>query len=181
MSQQSMYTSIWGTTDAINNTPTLSFNSHQAEFPSHVKQEEISYGFKAQDTAEFDEICLAIDGILVWTVQTTRAECEQLQIGEQQFHCWWRDKFGMVLMAGCDQMRLFCWADIFHPGKVYDYLSFAASGLGVNLERNNNVQLNSSGLPDQLLGSGHHFQDLPHQRRPVFPDKEATIPMDEIH
>ncbi|KAL7477088.1 hypothetical protein ACHAW6_002907, partial [Cyclotella cf. meneghiniana] len=50
------YTSIWGITDAINNTTTLSFNSHQAEFPSHVKQEEIAHGFKAQSTAEFDKI-----------------------------------------------------------------------------------------------------------------------------
>ncbi|KAL7485249.1 hypothetical protein ACHAW6_010848 [Cyclotella cf. meneghiniana] len=80
MSSQSMYTSIWGTTDAINNTPTLSFNSHQAEFPMHVEQEEIAHGFKAQSNAEFDKICLADGVMLVWTVQPTRAECDELQI-----------------------------------------------------------------------------------------------------
>ena len=304
MSRQSVYNSIWGTTDAINETPTLSFNNHQAEFPSHAEQEEIARGFKARSTAEFDKVCLAVDGMLIWTEQPSRADCEELQIGERQFHCWRKDKFGMVLMAGCDSMCRFRWADIRHPGKASDYLAFATSDLGIKLEKDNNGiikpgytmigdnawvprpwmatpipgneitatddaynfyhsqlritiercfgifvhrwgvlrrplsvsilkvpalimclmklhnfcinnksyctpatlevdehrirrvastrgntvtnrhasgnRLNSRGLPDELLGSGHHFRDLPRNRRPVFADEEEAIPMEKM-
>ena len=65
MSQQSVYRSIWGTTDAINATASLSLNQNNAEFPSHEEQEEIAKGLTLRSKAGFDRICLAVDGMLV--------------------------------------------------------------------------------------------------------------------
>ncbi len=138
ISRQSVYRSVWGTTDAINATPSLSFNQNNAEFPSHDEQAEIAEGFKLRSRAGFDKICLAVDGMLVWTVQPTAADCKELKVGERQFHCARKDKFGMNLMAGCDHMCRFWWADLRHPGLTSDYLAFATSDLGVQLEHDNN-------------------------------------------
>jgi len=138
MSRQSVYRSVWGTTDAINATSSLSFNQNNAEFPSHEEQEEIAEGFKMRSRAGFDKICLAVDGMLVWTVQPSRADCEELRVGKRQFHCARKDKFGMNLMAGCDHMYRFWWADIQHPGFTSDYLAFATSDIGLKLEHDNN-------------------------------------------
>eukprot|EP00804_Cyclotella_cryptica_P001469 CCRYP_003704-RA/>CCRYP_003704-RA protein AED:0.31 eAED:0.31 QI:0/-1/0/1/-1/1/1/0/136 len=131
MSRQSVYRSVWGTTDAINATLSLSFNRNNADFPSHEEQKEIAEEFKMRSKADFDRICLAVDGMLVWTVQPTAADCVELRVGERQFHCARKDKFCMNLMAGCDHMCRFRWADIRHPGLTSDYLAFATSDLGV--------------------------------------------------
>jgi hypothetical protein len=145
MSRQSVYDSIWGTTDAVNQTKSLDFNADGAEFPSHEEQEEIAKGFKAMSAAQFDRIVLALDGMLVWTVQPTSADCDVMKVGERQFHCFRKDKFGMNLMAGCDHLCRFRWADIKHPGKASDYLAFATSSLGLKLEQPNN----------NIIKSGH--------------------------
>ncbi|KAL7483798.1 hypothetical protein ACHAW6_009449 [Cyclotella cf. meneghiniana] len=143
MSRQSIYQSVWGTTDAVNATSSLSLNRDNAEFPSHDEQEEIAEGFKLRSKAAFDKICLAVDGMLVWTVQPTRADCEELRVGQRQFYCARKDKFGMNLMAGCDHMCRFRWADLRHPGLTSDYLAFATSDLGVQLEHeSNNIMKN---------------------------------------
>lgn len=76
--------------------------------------------------------------MLIWTVQPTAAQCEVLRVGERQFHCYRKDKFGFVLMAGCDHKCRFRWADIRHPGLTSDYLAFATSDLGLKLEHDNN-------------------------------------------
>ena len=78
MSQQSVYRSVWGTTDAINATASLSLNQNNAEFSSHEEQEEIAKGFMLRSKTGFDRICLAVDGMLVWTVQPTSADCKEL-------------------------------------------------------------------------------------------------------
>ncbi len=76
LSRQSVYRSVWGITDAINSTLSLSLNQNNADFPSHEEQEEIAKGFKVRSKAGFDKICLAVDGMLVWTIQPTAADCE---------------------------------------------------------------------------------------------------------
>ena len=86
MSHQSVYDSIWGITDAVNKTKSLDFNADGAEFPSHVEQEDIAKGFKAMSMAHFDQIVLAVDGMLVWIVQPNALDCEVMSIGGRQFH-----------------------------------------------------------------------------------------------
>ena len=61
----------------------------------------------------------------------------KLRVGLRQFHCARKDKFGMNLMAGFDHKCGFRLADIHHPGLTSDYLAFAISDLGVELELNN--------------------------------------------
>ncbi|KAL7479198.1 hypothetical protein ACHAW6_004940 [Cyclotella cf. meneghiniana] len=138
ISRQSVYDSVWRTTDAVNATSQLSFNQHGAQFPSNDEQGEIADGFKVRSKAGFDKICLTVDGMLIWTVQSSPAQCEKLSVGERQIHCYRKDKFGIVLMAGCDHMCRFWWADIRHPGLTSDYLVFATSDLGLKLEHDNN-------------------------------------------
>ena len=143
MSRQSVYDSIWGTTDAVNKTKSLDINADGAEFPSHKEQEDIAKGFKAMSLAQFDQIILAVDGMLVWTVQPTAVDCEVMNVGERQFHCFCKDKFGMNLMAGCDHLCRFHLADVKHPGKASYYLAFARSPLGLKLEQpNSNIVKN---------------------------------------
>ncbi len=49
----------------------------------------------------------------------------------------------MNLIAGCDHLCQFCWADVKHPGKASDCLSFATSPLGLKLEQpNSNIVKN---------------------------------------
>ena len=76
--------------------------------------------------------------MLVWTIQPTTAHCEELRVGERQFYCARKDKFGMNLMAGCNYMCRFWWADIRHHGLTSDYFAFATLDLGVELEHDNN-------------------------------------------
>eukprot|EP00804_Cyclotella_cryptica_P007281 CCRYP_002524-RA/>CCRYP_002524-RA protein AED:0.23 eAED:0.24 QI:0/0/0/1/0/0/2/0/137 len=77
---------------------------------THEEQEEIAEGFKLRSNAGFEKICLSVDGMLVWTAQPTAADCEELRVGERQFHCARKEKFAY---------------------------SAATSDLGVELEHNN--------------------------------------------
>ena len=42
------------------------------------------------------------------------------------------------------------------------------------------VRMDSRGIPVEILGSGHHFADLPRQRRPEFTSSEDVIPMETM-
>ncbi len=138
MSRSAVYDSAWGTVDVVNKMPSMAFNRDSADFPSHDEQTEITKGFVAMSSAGFDNIFLAIDGMLIWTTQPSASDCKELSMGERLFHCFRKDKFGMVLMAGCDHLCRFRWADIRHPGVTSDYLAFATSELALKLERTNN-------------------------------------------
>ena len=134
MSRSSVYKSAYGVVNVVNDCPSLSFNENSAEFPSHAEQEEIAAGFLEKSAAGFDKVILALDGMLVWTIQPSRKDCEYLKIGERMFHCYRKDKFGYLLMAGCDHKCKFRWADIRHPGACSDYLAWITSDVGKELE-----------------------------------------------
>ncbi|KAL7482050.1 hypothetical protein ACHAW6_007737 [Cyclotella cf. meneghiniana] len=138
MSRSSVNKSIWDTTCTINQTKNMPFNIDGAEFPSHEEQELIAQGFKAQSKAGFDKIVLAVYGMLVWNIQPTSEYCEIMQVGDCSFHCFRKDKFGMNLMAGCDHLCRFHWADLKHPGNTSEFFAFLTSPLGSKLEHDNN-------------------------------------------
>jgi hypothetical protein len=71
--------------------------------------------------------------MLVWTNQPTKQDCLDVGIGEHSFHCYRKDKFGMLLLAGSDARCRFKWADITHPGCASDYTAWVTSGLGMKL------------------------------------------------
>ena len=134
MCRQSVYKSVYGVVDCVNREKSLSFNMNNAEFPSHEEQREIAKGFYKKSAADFDKVMMAIDGMLVWTIHPSRADCEFIEIGERMFHCYRKDKFGFVLMAGCDHETKFRWADIRHPAVTSDYLAWTSSGVGSKLQ-----------------------------------------------
>ena len=135
MGRASVYKSVYGVVNVINAEKSLSFNENGAEFPSHDEQRDIAAGFLTKSGAGFDKIVLALDGMLVWTIQPNRADCEFLEIGERQFHCYRKDKFGFLLMAGCDHETKFRWADIRMPAICSDYLAWNSSKVGRQLSK----------------------------------------------
>ncbi|KAL7483944.1 hypothetical protein ACHAW6_009587 [Cyclotella cf. meneghiniana] len=56
-------------------------------------------------TAQFDRIILAVDGMLVWTVQPTEADCEVMNVGEREFHCFSKDKLHELDARLCKTSR----------------------------------------------------------------------------
>jgi hypothetical protein len=133
LGRQTIYNSIYGVANAVNKYPNMDFNAGGASFPSHDEQREIAAGFKMKSAAEFDRICLTIDGMLVWTNQPFKEDCADLNIGERCFHCYRKDKYGVLLMAGCDYNCKFRWADVKHPGSTLDYTAWITSKLGMKL------------------------------------------------
>ena len=69
----------------------------------------------------------------MWSDQPTEEDCADLNIGARSFHCYRKDKYGLLLMAGCDHKCRFRWADISHPGSTSDYTAFVTSQLGIDL------------------------------------------------
>ena len=133
LGRQTIYNSIYGCANAINKCPDMDFNAFGAPFPSHEEQHEIAAGFRAKSAADCHQIMLAVDGMLVWTNQPSKEDCQDLNIGERNFHCYRKDKFGVLLMAGCDHRCKFRWADVKNPGCTSDYTAFVTSQLGMDL------------------------------------------------
>ena len=42
------------------------------------------------------------------------------------------------------------------------------------------IQLDSRGIPVECIGGGHHFRDLPRQRRPIVTVPQHNIPMEDM-
>ena len=57
----SVYDSVWGVVDCINQCTTLSFS-----FPSLTEQQDICAGYKRRSWINLPNIIGAIDGMLVW-------------------------------------------------------------------------------------------------------------------
>ena len=134
ISRQSVYDSIYGVVDVIHRETALSFNKDGAEFPSHREQEEIADGFAEMSGAGFKNVMMALDGMLVWTIQPSKKECDYLKIGQRCFHCYRKDKYGWLLLAGCDHQTKFRWCEINHPSSTSDYLAWTTSKVGSELK-----------------------------------------------
>jgi hypothetical protein len=163
ISKVSVYKSIYGVVNVVNQHKSLAFNSGGAEFPSHAEQREIAAGFLKKSGAGFDKVVLALDGMLVWTIQPSRADCEHLKIGERMFHCYRKDKYGYLLMAGCDHETRFRWADIRHPAVCSDYLAWVTSDLGGKLEDEDCGII----LPDHCIAGDNAFVENMTMATPV--------------
>ena len=82
ISHSSVYTSIWGVVNCVNQCKRLEF-----QFPDYEEQREISRGFMKMSGALFDNVIGAIDGMLIWTVKPSKRECKQEKCGEKNFKC----------------------------------------------------------------------------------------------
>jgi hypothetical protein len=133
--EASVYKSVYGVINAANRCPHFEFNHDGAEFPSLEEQEEIAEGFLKKSAAGFHNVVMAMDGMLVWTTQPTKQDCLDVGIGERSFHCYRKDKFGLLLLAGCDHLCRFRWADITHPGVCSDYTAWMTSSIATKLRQ----------------------------------------------
>ena len=134
MGRTTIYDTVWKVVDVVNESPALSFNEGGAEFPTGREQEEIARGFLGKSTAGFTNVVGAVDGMLVWTILPDKEWCAEHNIGQTSFHCSRKDKYGWNLLAMCDHECKFRWANIKHPGRSSDYLSWRGSGLPAAIE-----------------------------------------------
>ena len=65
LSKVSVYKSVYGVVNVVNQEPYLGFNANGAEFLSHEEQSDIATGFLAESGADFDKVMLDIDGMQV--------------------------------------------------------------------------------------------------------------------
>jgi len=153
LSRSSVYKSVYGVVNVVNHEPSLAFNKNGAEFPSHDEQEEIAAGFLSKSGAGFDKVVMALDGMLIWTIQPSRKDCAFMKIGERMFHCYRKDKFGYLLMAGCDHKTKFRWSDIRHPAVCSDYLAWTSSKVGRQLDSDDSDLI----LPGHTIAGDNAF------------------------
>jgi hypothetical protein len=79
--------------------------------------------------AGFDRVIGAIDGILIWTINPNKIECEKAEYGTKSFFCGRKDKFGMNMQAICDHNLRFTWINICWPGFTANYMAWVTSEL----------------------------------------------------
>ena len=121
MGRSTIYSSIWGIVDVVNQCDALGFNEDNAPFPSIAEQEEIAAGFHQRSEVGFDNVIGAIDAMIVTIDLPDRTSCKEVGVGQKSFHCSRKDKYGLVLLAICDDQCRIRWADITQPGKASDY------------------------------------------------------------
>ncbi|KAL7535942.1 hypothetical protein ACHAWF_005314 [Thalassiosira exigua] len=126
-----VYYTVWGVIDAINETECLAMR-----FPSHDRQREIAKGFLAMSGAGFRKVIGAIDGLLIATIMPPLAICRWLQCGQISFRCHRKDKYGFNLQGICDHTLRFIWYEMEWPGGTSDYMAFVTSALCIALESN---------------------------------------------
>jgi hypothetical protein len=161
--EHSVYRSVYGTINAINRCPRFEFNRDGDEFPSLEEQQEIADGFFQKSAAGFDNVVMAMDGMLVWTTQPTKQDCLDVGIGERSFHCYRKDKFGLLLLAGCDHLCRFRWADITHPGIASDYTAWMTSTVGTKLRQPNQQII----APGNTIVSDNAFVETGYMAIPI--------------
>jgi hypothetical protein len=131
----SVFASVWGVVDAVNNCPDLAI-----DFPTLSEQLTISRGFKAMSGAGFDKVIGAIDDILIWTRhKTSKKEYVETVCGEKSFLCHRNDKFGMNIQAICNDKLRFILIDLSWPGCTADYMVWVTSELYTNIEKSKNT------------------------------------------
>ena len=127
----SVLESVWGVVDAINATTFFDYS-----FPSHEQQRKIAAGFKAKSGADFNNVVGAIDGLVICTRMPNLAESIAMNIGQTNFRCHRKDKYGLNLQAICDHNLKFTWVDMKWPAATSDYMAWVTSSLYRALENN---------------------------------------------
>ena len=83
VSHVEVFHSIWKVVDAVNQCNDLAFSFP----PNHFDQQNLASEFAAKSGAGFTNCVAAIDGILVWTQQPYKDECEISGCGKKKFFC----------------------------------------------------------------------------------------------
>ena len=131
VSYRSVFDSVWGVVDAINATKFFNYS-----FPNHSQQRKIAAGFHAKSGAKFSNVVGAIDGLVICTRMPSLLECIIMNVGQANFRCHRKDKYGLKLQAICDHDLKFIWADMRWPAATSDYMAWVTSSLYRALENN---------------------------------------------
>lgn len=131
VSYVSVFDSVWGVVDAINATKYFNYS-----FPTHKQQRKIAAAFQERSGAGFGNVVGAIDGLVICTRMPTLAECNAMNVGQVNFRCHRKDKYGMNLQAICDHNLKFTWVDMRYPAATSDYMAWVTSKLHRALENN---------------------------------------------
>ena len=127
----SVLESVWGVVDAINATTFFDYS-----FPSHEQQRKIAAGFQAKSGADFNNVVGAIDGLVICTRLPNLDESIAMNIGQTNFRCHRKDKYGLNLQAICDHNLKFTWVEMKWPAATSDYMAWVTSSLYRALENN---------------------------------------------
>jgi hypothetical protein len=125
----SIYVSVWGVVDAINSTPELDFH-----FPNHEQQQEIAAGFCRRSGAGFNNVVVAIDGLVLCTLMPSLSECLCMNRRQANFRCHRKDKYGLNLQAICNHNLKFTWIEMKWPAATSDYMVWVTSSLAIELD-----------------------------------------------
>ena len=129
VSMTSIFFSIWGVVDCVNNC------SHfDIVFPDYQSQMDIAKGFQKQSGANFNSAIGAIDGIPIWILKPFKQECLLANCGETSFHCSRKDKYGLNMQAICDDELRFLFINMCWPGATADYMAWVTSCLCLEIE-----------------------------------------------
>lgn len=131
VSMSTVYRSVWGVVDAVNKTQGMSFS-----FPDAEGQRKIANGFLRKSGAKFDKVVGAIDGLLIWMTKPSFAFCRKVNVGEANWRCHRKDKFGFNMQAICDHNLKFTWINMDWPGATSDYMAWVTSDLCRAMEHN---------------------------------------------
>jgi hypothetical protein len=153
VSLTTVYLSVWGVIDVVNKTDLLAYH-----FPSHDEQRRISRAFSRKCKAGFDMVIGAIDGLLIWTLMPPLSMCRFLNIGQSNFRCHRKDKFGFNMQAICDHNLKFYWVEVWWPGATSDYMAWATSWLCHALENNGVTKLLANGMT--LVGDNAYVKKM---------------------
>ena len=131
ISHSSVYNSIDAMVEAVNKC-----EKFKIEYPEdHEVQQWIADGFKSKSGAGFDCCAGAIDGILIWTHQPSKKDCELTKVGQRKWYCSRKGKYGINLQAVCDHEYRFRSITMLYGGSSSDLLSFEASNLRTRLQQ----------------------------------------------
>ena len=136
-----LFLSVWKVIDVVNDTQEFRYT-----FPDHAKQKEKAQAFSQKCKAGFNMVIGAIDGLLIWTLMPPLSVCRFLNVGQANFRCHRKDKFGFNMQAICDHNLKFYWVNVKWPGATSDYMAWVTSRLCNLLENNTTMKLLVAGI-----------------------------------
>lgn len=124
--------SVWYIVEAINACPTMVIC-----YPKdHSEQRKIASGFQSKSTVGFTGCAGAVDGIVIWTHRPRKKDAKAADVDAGKFFCYRKNKFGLNCQVVSDVVGKILDISIAYPGSTSDLLSFEASDLWKECDKN---------------------------------------------
>jgi DDE superfamily endonuclease len=76
-----------------------------------------------------------VEGLLIWIQKPNQTTVQETKVGQTNYFCGRKNKYGLNLQGTCNHKRRFIDIDIRHPAATSDYLAFETSALNKKLEQ----------------------------------------------